>query len=143
MESSPSEIPELPEIEMQTITLVDGTYHYIRPAMGPRDATVTAVVEQGQITSGTYNGQPMTGSCWRACTLADLRTLPSEFTPAPRPIGKARALRMHRALSTAGYRTNHYDLASGVLGREVHHLRDLTEDEARAVWAALTQPAAA
>ena len=128
---------------MQTITLADGTYTYIRPAMGPRDATVTVCILGGQITEGTYNGQPMTGTCWRGCTLADLNALPFKYIPAPRPIGKARALRMHRALSAAGYRAEHYFLASGVLGREVRHLRDLTEAEARTVWAALTHSAAA
>ena len=128
---------------MQTITLADGTYSYTRPAMGPRDATVTCTVVGGQITEGTYNGQTMTGHCWRACTLADLRTLPFDFTPAPRPIGKARAFRMHKALSAAGYRSNHHDLASGVLDREVRHLRDLTDEEARKVWSVLTQPVAA
>lgn len=123
---------------MQTTTLADGTYRYTRPAMGPRDASVTATVTGGQITEGTYNGQRMTGSCWRACTLADLHTLAFEFTPAPRAIGKARAFRMHKALSAAGYRSNHHDLASGVLGRDVRHLRQLTEAEARTVWSALT-----
>ena len=119
---------------MQSTTLADGTYRYTRLAMGPRDASVTATVQDGQITAGTYNGQPMTGSCWRGCTLADLAHLPFEFTPTPAPIGKARAYKMHRQLARADYPSLHADLASGVLGREVRHLRhlrDLSEAEAR------------
>lgn len=88
---------------MHLTTLKDGTYTYIRPAMGPRDATVTAIVRAGQITEGTYNGQAMTGSCWRACTLADLNTLAFTFTPAPRPIGKASACELHKDLARLGY----------------------------------------
>ena len=88
---------------MHLTTLKDGTYTYIRPAMGPRDATVTAIVHAGQITEGTYNGQAMTGSCWRACTLADLNTLAFTFTPAPRPIGKASACELHKDLARLGY----------------------------------------
>jgi hypothetical protein len=125
---------------VNTTTLANGTYSYTRPTMGPSDITVTARILGGQLVEGTYDGKPMTGSCWRACTLADLNTLPFTFTA---PIGKARAFKFHRALAAAGYRSEHYALASGVLGREVRHLRDLTEAEARQVWAALTHSVAA
>ena len=43
----------------------------------------------------------------------------------------------HIELARHGYPTNHYDLASGVLQREVASLAALTEPEARAVWPAL------
>ena len=128
---------------MNSTTLADGTYSYNRPAMWGKDDAVTVRVLGGQITEGTYKGQPMTGSCWKGCTLADLAHLPFEFTPAPAPIGKARAYMMHRQLARAGYPSLHADLASGVLGREVRHLRDLSEAEARAVWTALTETLAA
>ena len=121
---------------MQIITLADGTYCYTRPAMGPRDATVTATVQDGQITAGTYNGQAMTGSCWRACTLVDLNTLAFTFTPAPRPIGKARACELHKDLARLGYaRTSaHAQLASEALERDVTSFTALNAEEARAVW---------
>jgi len=121
---------------MQTITLADGTYSYTRPAMGPRDAIVAVQILGGQITEGTYNGQPMTGSCWRACTLADLRTLPFEFTPAPRALlGKARAARLHRVLARLGLSSaDHYRTASAALARMVDSLAALTEAEGRRVW---------
>jgi hypothetical protein len=128
---------------MKPSTLADGTYSYIRPTMGPRDITVTAQILGGQLTEGTYDGKPMTGSCWRGCTLADLNNLAFTFEPAAQPIGKARAFEMHKQMARAGYPTAHADLASGVLGREIRHLRTLTEAEARAVWAALTRSAAA
>lgn len=60
-----------------------------------------------------------------------------ETSPEPSPIGKARAHAMHVELARHGYPTNHYDLASGVLGREVASLAALTEAEARAVWISL------
>ena len=53
------------------------------------------------------------------------------------PIGKARARAMHIELARHGYPTNHYDLASGVLGREIASLAALTEVEARTVWTCL------
>ena len=53
------------------------------------------------------------------------------------PIGKARAAAMHRELARRGYPTCHYDLASGVLGREIASLAALTEVEARTVWTCL------
>jgi hypothetical protein len=52
-------------------------------------------------------------------------------------IGKKRGQAMHIELARKGYPTNHYDLASGVLGREVASLAALTEPEARTVWTAL------
>ena len=86
---------------MHTIILANGTYNSIRPAMGPRDATVPAIVQDGQITAGTYNGNAMPGRYWRACTLADLTTL--TFTSAPRLIGKASACELHKDLAWLGY----------------------------------------
>lgn len=121
---------------MQTITLADGTYRYTRPAMGPRDATVTVEILGGQITEGIYNGQPMTSRCWRACALADLSNLPFEFTPDPRALlGKARAARLDRVLARLGLSSaDHYRTASTALVRTVDSLAALTEAEARRVW---------
>ena len=120
---------------MNSTPLADGTYSYTRPTMGPRDATVTVHVLAGQITEGTYNGEPMTGSCWRACTVADLQNLDFTFIPAAQPIGKARASRLHRLLSRLGLgNTDHYRIASAALGRMVDSLAALTEMDARQVW---------
>ena len=88
---------------MHTIILANGTYTSIRPVMGPRDATVTAIVQDGQITAGTYTGNAMPGRYWRACTLADLNTLSFEFTSAPCPIGKASACELRKDLAWLGY----------------------------------------
>ncbi len=52
-------------------------------------------------------------------------------------IGKARAHAMHVELARRGYPTNHYDLASGVLNREIASLAALIEVEARTVWTCL------
>ena len=52
-------------------------------------------------------------------------------------IGKARARAMHVELARRGYPTNHYDLASGVLNREIASLAALIEVEARTVWTCL------
>ena len=99
-------------------TLTDGTYSYARPALGGRDDTMTATVQGGQLVAGTLNGQPMTGHCWAACTLADLAYLPSSFERAT--IGKARASRLHRLLSRLGLgHADHYRAASAALGRLV------------------------
>ena len=128
---------------MNTTTLADGTYSYARPAMWGKEDAITAIVQGGQFVAGTLNGQPMTGYCWKGCTLADLGNLPHVFTPAAPPIGKARAFRMHKALAAAGYCSEHCAMASGVLGREVCHLRELSEAEARTIWFVLTQTVAA
>ena len=114
-------------------TLADGTYGYARPALGDREDSVTATVQGGQLVAGTLNGQPMTGHCWTACTLADLAYLPSSFERAT--IGKARASRLHRILSRLGLgHADHYRAASAVLGRNVDSLAALTEAEGRRVW---------
>ena len=116
-------------------TLADGTYSYARPAMWGRQDDMTATIEGGQLVAGTLNGQPMTGHCWTACTLADLNNLPHTFTPAVRPIGKARAARLHRLLSRFGLGSaDHYRLASAALGRTVLSLAALLETDARQVW---------
>ena len=52
-------------------------------------------------------------------------------------IGKARAHQMHIELGRNGFSGQHYDLASGVLGREVTSFAALTEVEARTVWTCL------
>ena len=57
--------------------------------------------------------------------------------PSLDPIGKARACAMHKELTRKGYTTNHYDLASGVLSREIASFAALTETEARTVWTCL------
>lgn len=120
---------------MNTTTLADGTYSYTRPTMGPRDITVTARALGGQLVEGTYDGQPMAGSCWRGCTLADLKHLPHTFTPAPRRIGKARAARLHVLLARLGFSSpDHYRTASAALARNVESLAALTEAEGRRVW---------
>jgi hypothetical protein len=113
--------------------LEDGTYSYARPAMWGRDDAMTATIQGGQLVAGTLNGQPMTGHCWTACTLADLAYLPYSFTPAT--IGNARASRLHRILSRLGLgRADHYRAASAALGRLVASLAALSEQEARRVW---------
>ena len=113
--------------------LEDGTYSYARPALGGREDSVTATVQGGQLVAGTLNGQPMTGHCWTACTLADLAYLPYTFGRAT--IGKARASRLHRILSRLGLgHADHYRAASAALGRMVASLAALSEQEARRVW---------
>ncbi len=62
----------------------------------------------------------MTGPFWQGVTLADLARLPSFFTPAPQPIGKARACRLHKILSRLGLsHADHYRAASAALARRV------------------------
>ena len=113
--------------------LEDGTYSYARPAMGGREDTMTATVQGGQLVAGTLNGQPMTGHCWAACTLADLAYLPYTFERVT--IGRARASRLHRILSRLGLgHADHYRAASAALGRMVASLAALTEQEGRWVW---------
>ena len=114
-------------------TLTDGIYSYAHPALGGRDDAMTATIQGGQLVAGTLNGQPMTGHCWVACTLADLAHLPYTFERAT--IGKARASRLHRILSRLGLgHADHYHAASAALGRMVASLAALTEQEARTVW---------
>lgn len=72
-----------------------------------------------------------------ALNLGTFERLSGPSLEAPQPIGKKRAHAMHVELARHGYPTNHYDLASGVLGREVASLAVLTEPEARTVWTAL------
>ena len=113
--------------------LEDGTYSYARPALGGRDDSVTATIQGGRLVAGTLNGQPMTGHCWAACTLADLAYLPYSFERAT--IGKARASRLHRILARLGLgHADHYRAASAALGRLVASLAALTDQEARTVW---------
>ena len=113
--------------------LEDGTYSYARPAMWGRDDTITATVQGGQLVAGTLNGQPMTGHCWKGCTLADLAYMPYTFERAT--IGNARASRLHRILSRLGLgHADHYRAASTALGRMVDSLAALTEQEGRTVW---------
>ena len=113
--------------------LEDGTYSYARPAMGSREDTMTATVQGGQLVAGTLNGQPMTGHCWTACTLADLAYLPFSFERAT--IGKARASKLHRILSRLGLsHADHYRAASAALGRMVASLAALSEQEGHMVW---------
>ena len=114
-------------------TLTDGTYSYARPALGGRDDSVTAAIQGGHLVAGTLNGQPMTGHCWVACTLADLAHLPYTFERAT--IGKPRASRLHRILALLGLSNlDHYRAASAALGRPVGSLAALSEQEARRVW---------
>ena len=118
---------------MNTTTLADGTYSYARPAMWGKDDAITATIESGQLVAGTLNGQPMTGHCWKGCTLDDLSYLPYTFERAT--IGNARASRLHRILSRLGLsNADHYRAASAALGRMVASLAALTEVEARKVW---------
>ena len=113
--------------------LEDGSYSYARPAMGGKDDAMTATVQGGQLVTGTLNGLPMTGHCWKGCTLADLSYLPYAFKRAT--IGKARASRLHRILSRLGLgHSDHYRAASAALGRMVASLAALSEQEARKVW---------
>ena len=116
-----------------TTTLEDGTYSYARPAMWGRDDAMTATIQGGQLIAGTLNGQPMTGHCWKGCTLADLSYLPYTFERVT--IGKARASRLHRILGRLGLgHSDHYRAATAALGRLVASLAALTEGEARKVW---------
>lgn len=56
--------------------------------------------------------------------------------PEPATIGKARAAAMSKALSGLGIgRKEHERFASEATGRKVTDLADLTDDEARMVWA--------
>jgi len=114
-------------------TLADGTYTYTKPGMY-NDYTITVQVLEGRPTVGSLNGEPMSGTFWQGVTLADLARLPSFFTPAPQPIGKARACRLHRILARLGLgHADHYRAASAALGRTVGSLAALSEGEARAV----------
>lgn len=114
-------------------TLTDGTYSYARPALGGRDDAMTATIQGGRLVAGTLNGQPMTGHCWAACTLADLAYLPHSFERAT--IGNARASKLHRILSRLDLgHADHYRAASAALGRMVASLAALSEQEARTVW---------
>lgn len=77
-------------------------------------------------------------------TRADTLTLTAEAylpgTPAPAPIGKARAARLHRFMGRLGLPSaQHYALAAAALGEwaPVPSLAELSEREARAVWAHL------
>ena len=115
-------------------TLPDGTYTYTKAGIY-QDHTITVQVLGGRPTLGTLNGEPMSGTFWQAVTLADLARLPSFFTPAPQPIGKARACRLHKILARLGLgHADHYRAASAALTREVPSLAALSEGEAREVW---------
>lgn len=88
----------------------------------------------------TLDGQPCSFEQAEAITRCALslgsfdRLSGPSLTPT---IGKDRAHAMHVALAKHGHPTNHYDLASGVLGREVASLAALNENEARRVWVSL------
>ena len=60
------------------------------------------------------------------------------LAPLPAPtIGKARAHRLHKILGRLGLH-EHYGLATRATGRDVFSLASLTEEEARRVWAYVT-----
>lgn len=107
------------------------------------------VAAPGAPVVATVNGQP--ADLEAALTMAHGltgRTVSEEWAdrPAPAPIGKARARRLHILMARAGVASGqHYTEAARALGRGVASLAALTEGEARRVWAHLCRayPAAA
>ncbi len=115
-------------------TLPDGTYTYTKAGIY-QDHTITVQVLGGRPTVGSLNGEPMSGTFWQGVVLLDLARFAYTFTPAPQPIGKARACRLHKILSRLGLgHADHYRAASAALAREVDSLAALSESEGRKVW---------
>ena len=88
----------------------------------------------------TLDGQPCSFEHAEAITRCALSLGSFERLSGPSltpTIGKPAAHTLHVELAKRGYPTNHYDLASGVLGRDVASLAALTENEARMVWTSL------
>ena len=106
--------------------------------LSAHDHTVT-VSSYGDSIQFTLDGQPATYERVEAIRklAVNLGTFTRISGPSLTPIGKARAHRMHIELARKGYPSQHADLATGVLGRVIKHLRDLTEPEARTVWTCL------
>jgi hypothetical protein len=107
-------------------------------------ATVTAFKVAGQIVSALVDGAEATLE--RAAHLltwakreGTLEVIETVEAAQPVSIGKARAHKLHLLLAREGYRGNHPALARTILGREVPHFAELTEDDARRLWTALTR----
>lgn len=100
--------------------------------------TLTITGRTAATIQATLDGQPCTfEEAERITRLALSLGSFEKISESAASIGKARARQMHVELARHGYPTNHYDLASGVLGREVASLAALTEAEARTVWTSL------
>ena len=104
--------------------------------------TIT-VTGYGDSIQFTLDGQPATLE--RVTAIRHLAVNLGTFTrvsgPDLDPIGKARAHKFHVLIARKGVSSAHYELASDILGREVLHLRDLTEADARTVWTAVVRGA--
>jgi hypothetical protein len=106
--------------------------------------TVTAFKVGNQIISALVDGVEATLE--RAAHLltwakaeGTLTVLETVEAAQPVTIGKARAHKLHLLLAAEGYRGNHPALARTILGREVPHFAELTEDDARRLWTTLTR----
>jgi hypothetical protein len=115
------------------------THDYLLTVMGSTDADITATVDGQAVT--VEEAARITRLALDLGTFEKLggTTEPESVTEMSAPIGKARAHRLHLLLAGEGYRGSHHALASTVLGCEVRHLSELSEDEARRFWTAVTR----
>lgn len=117
-------------------TLQSGTYSFQSPLSG---APVLARFEDGKLTAYLYAGEAQPLSELAAAQLAHaIGYLDGvSFAPLARPIGKARAAKLHRLMGCLGIPSaQHYALAAAALGewQPVPSLADLYPIEARMVW---------
>lgn len=129
---------------MNINTPADGSYSYQAGVYGAR---YFARFEGGTLAFLSREGEAQTVTALTAAHVAaDLARVPFAFVPLARPIGKARAHKLHGLMARAGIPAGeHYGFAGAALDQAVYSLAALTEAQARAVWRFLTatHPAAA
>lgn len=121
---------------MNTTTPADGTYTF---RTHPYGAQTLARFEGGKLTYHAHGGEVAPCTDLAAAQIAHLLTYLDgvAFAPLARPIGKARAARLHRLMGRLGIPSaQHYALAAAALGEWVPlpSLADLYPIEARMVW---------
>lgn len=119
------------------------TYRECSVVTGTATYTVTMTRTADGFTA-TVNGQPVgVLDADRILRNADRLTVIAETLETPPTIGKGRAQELHRIMGKVGLpHAQHYALAAAALGEwsPLPSLADLTEDEARTVWAAPFPP---
>ncbi|CAM4038852.1 hypothetical protein [Deinococcus frigens] len=117
------------------------TYRECSVVTGTALHTVTMTRTQGGFTA-TVDGQPVDVlDAARILSGADRLTVTAEVLDTPPTIGKGRACELHRIMGKVGLsHAQHYAFAAAALGEwsPLPTLSELTESEARTVWAHLS-----
>ncbi|CAM3974199.1 hypothetical protein [Deinococcus marmoris] len=117
------------------------TYRECSVVTGTATYTVTMTRTATGFTA-TVDGQPVDVlAAARTLSGADRLTVTAEVLDTPPTIGKGRACELHRIMGKVGLsHAQHYAFAAAALGEwsPLLSLADLTEGEARTVWAHLS-----